>query len=164
MFEQARRTGVAMAIWLALAATLGGCAFSGKNFEDPTVALTDVEVERARLLEQRFVLHFRIDNPNDMSLAIRGLVYDVTLDGIPLAVGESNKHFVIPARAQTDFEIPVRTNLWRHLKNVIKTIKDPERPIPYRLSGEVKTGGVFFGRNVHLFRIGEIIPSRFLEE
>ena len=38
--------------------------------------------------EQRFKLYFRIDNPNDSTLTVRGLTYRIQLDAIKLAEGE----------------------------------------------------------------------------
>ena len=38
-----------------------------------------------------------------------------------------------------------------------------ERPIPYRLEGELETG-LFIGYDVHLARNGEIIPADFIPE
>lgn len=58
------------------------------SFEDPDVKLLKVEVVKARLLEQEFVMRFRIDNPNDFSLPVRGLQYAVQLNDIQLAEGD----------------------------------------------------------------------------
>jgi LEA14-like dessication related protein len=57
----------------------------------------------------------------------------------------------------------VRTNLWRHLKQIVSLLEDPNKPISYQLQGEVKTG-LLFGRSVHLERKGEIIPGNYIPE
>ena len=57
--------------------------------------LVKVEVVRAKLLEQRFVLHFRIDNPNDSDLTVRGLEYRIHLGDILLAEGEHEHWFTV---------------------------------------------------------------------
>ncbi|MNW10568.1 hypothetical protein D3C71_2078130 [compost metagenome] len=59
--------------------------------------------------------------------------------------------------------MPIRTNLWQHLREVVKLLKKPDQPIPYRLEGELKTG-LFIGNDVHLSRYGEIIPGDFIPE
>ncbi|WP_282339709.1 MULTISPECIES: LEA type 2 family protein [Pseudomonas] len=148
---------------LALSASQVGCStWFTSHLEDPEVRLVKVEVVKARLLEQRFTLRFRIDNPNDVRLSVRGLIYDIYLNDIPLAEGEFNKHVSVPAHGHQTFEIPVRTNLWRHVKGMVKMLEEPEAPIHYRLKGEVKTG--MFSRNVQVLRIGEIIPGDYLPE
>jgi LEA14-like dessication related protein len=80
-----------------------------------------------------------------------------------LAEGESDRDFTIPAKAHQNFQIPVRTNLWRHLKQIVNSLADPNKPISYQLIGEVKTG-LMFGRSVHLERNGEIIPGNYIPE
>ena len=165
MFSQVRTNIIALTIIIGLQAGLTGCTswFSGE-FQDPEVRLVKVDVIKAKLLEQQFSLRFRVDNPNDFELPIRGLSYDVQLNGIPLTAGESSEWLNVPANGRREFEVPVRTNLWRHLKGVVKALENPDKPISYRLSGEVKTGGWMFGRNVHLQRNGEIIPGDHIPE
>ena len=164
MFLSARARTIGLAIIIGLHAGLSGCAgwFSG-DFQDPEVRLVKVDVIKARLLEQRFSLRFCIDNPNDVDLPVRGLAYDVRLNGIQLAEGESSEWFTVPSHGRSEFEVPVRTNLWRHVKQIVKALEDPDQPIRYSLSGEVKTG-LFFGRNVHMRRDGEIIPGDYIPE
>ncbi len=63
---------------------LGGCAswFDFDNdLPEPEVHLVKVEVVRAKLLEQKFLLHFRVDNPNDQDLTVRALEYRIHLGG-----------------------------------------------------------------------------------
>ena len=67
-----------MMMW-GVISNLSGCSWMTGNFEDPDVKLLKVEVIKARLLEQEFVMRFRIDNPNDFSLPVRGLRYAVQL-------------------------------------------------------------------------------------
>lgn len=151
-------------IMLVLLLGLGGCAsWFTSDFVDPQVHLVRVEVIKAKLLEQRFTLRFRVDNPNDDDLHIRRLVYDLHLNGVRLAEGESDRRWNVPAHSSREFDVPLRTNLWRHLKKLVKSLEDPEQPIRYQLRGEVKTG-MLFGPSVHLRREGEIIPRDFILE
>jgi LEA14-like dessication related protein len=155
---------LSLLLTLGLLVSLGGCSsLLTDDFRDPEVRLLKVDVIKAKLLEQKFVLRFRIDNPNDISLPIRGLNYNVKLNGVLLAEGQSDKSFTVPARGHQTFEVPVRTNLWRHLKRIVNSLEDPDEPISYQLQGEVKTG-LMFGRSVHLQRNGEIIPGNYIPE
>ena len=151
-------------MFFGLLSGLTGCStWMTGGFKDPDVQLIKVDVVKARLLEQEFRLRFRIDNPNGVSLPVRGLDYNVHLNGIQLAEGYSNEWFTVPAHGHHTFDVPVRTNLWRHLKGVVEALEEPEAPIRYRLRGEVKTG-LLFGRSVHLQRNGEIIPGDYIPE
>ncbi|HSC83012.1 MAG TPA: LEA type 2 family protein, partial [Pseudomonas sp.] len=135
---------IRLLLLLVLSAALPGCAsWFSEDFIDPEVHLLKVDVVKAKLLEQQFILRFRIDNPNDDSFPVRGLSYSVQLNDVALASGESSEWFNVPARGHQVFEVPVRTNLWRHLKDVVEALEDPDKPIRYSLQGEVKTGLLF---------------------
>lgn len=151
-------------VLLCLLGGMAGCStwFSG-NFKDPTVNLTKVDIVKARLLEQQFMLRFRIDNPNDHSLPVRGLIYTVHLNDVELASGESSGWLTVPANSFEYYEVPVHTNLWRHMKYIVRLLEKPDRPISYRLKGELKTG-LMAGRRVHISTDGEIIPGKFIPE
>lgn len=153
----------AWALLLVLGALPGCASWWRGDFQDPQVHLLRADVVKARLLEQEFLLRFRIDNPNDYALPVRGFDYRLYLGEILLAEGESSDWFNVPAGGSHAFDVPVRTNLWRHVKNVMRMLEDPEQPVRYRLVGEVKTG-LLFGRDVHVARNGEIIPGNYLPE
>ncbi|AEF23311.1 LEA type 2 family protein [Pseudomonas fulva] len=165
MFSRAQMIRIlSLMVFLGMGSALTGCStWFSDNFKDPDVRLVDVNVVKAKLLEQRFILRFRIDNPNDVSLPVRGLEYVVHLNDVLLADGESEVWFTVPANGHLEFDVPVRTNLWRHVRQVVKLLENPDEPIRYRLQGQVKTG-LFFGRRVHMARNGEIIPGDYLPE
>lgn len=151
-------------VLLGLLLGLSGCStWFSSDFRDPRVQLTDVEIIKARLLEQQFMLRFRIDNPNEQSLPVRGLVYTVHLNDIELASGESSGWATVPANGFDYYEVPIHTNLWRHMKYIVRLLEKPDRPIAYRLEGELKTG-LLLGRRVHIATNGEIIPGNFIPE
>ncbi len=149
---------------LALLLGLGGCStWLTGNYEDPEVHLKRVEVVKAKLLEQRFKLHFVIDNPNDEDLPVRGLTYKVSLEGLLLAEGEDDSWFSVRAHSRAVHVVEVRTNLWEHLKPLAKLLRHPDRPLQYRLEGELRTG-LLFGHNLSLRRTGELTPAGLLLE
>jgi LEA14-like dessication related protein len=151
-------------VGLLILLSMGGCStWITGNFQDPQVHLVKVEVIKAKLLQQRFVLHFRIDNPNDSSLLVRGLHYRVHLADILLTEGDYDEWSTVPANSQGYFDVPIRTNLWQHLRDVVKLLRQPDRPIPYLLEGELRSG-LFFGHIQQLSRSGEIIPGDLISE
>ena len=149
---------------LMLIVNLGGCAswFSDDSVE-PAVHLVKVEVVRAKLLEQKFILHFRVDNPNDSDLTVRGLEYRIHLADILLTEGEHEHWFTVGPKRSAYFKVPIRTNLWPKVKQVVKLLKNPGQQIPYRLQGEMETG-LFIAHYVHLERNGVIIPADLTPE
>ncbi|KAE9644998.1 LEA type 2 family protein [Pseudomonas sp. PB106] len=151
-------------LMLTLFLNLGGCAswFSDDSVE-PAVHLVKVEVVRAKLLEQKFILHFRIDNPNDSDLTVRGLEYRIHLADMLLADGEYEHWITVAPNSSSFYKVPIRTNLWPRVKDVVKMLKSPSQQIPYRLQGEMETG-LFIAHYVHLERNGVIIPADLIPE
>ena len=143
---------------------LGGCAsWFSSDAPDPEVHLVKVEVVRAKLMEQRFVLHFRIDNRNDSDLTVRGLEYRIHLGNILLAEGEHEHWITVGPKGSRFYKVPIRTNLWPKVKDLVKQLKSAEQGIPYRLEGEMETG-LFIAHYVHLARNGVIIAADLIPE
>ncbi|MCS3836671.1 LEA14-like dessication related protein [Pseudomonas sp. JAI111] len=149
---------------LFLLSGLSGCASWFSNDEpDPQVHLVQVEVVRAKLLEQKFILHFRVDNPNDSDLTVRSLEYRIHLGDMLLTEGEHEHWFTVGPKHSAYFKVPIRTNLWPKVRDLVKMLKKPDQPIPYRLEGELETG-LFIAHYVHLARNGVIIPADLIPE
>jgi LEA14-like dessication related protein len=144
--------------------TLSGCStWITGGFEDPDVELLKVEVVKAKLLRQDFKLRFRVDNPNDSSLLVRGMRYKLLLNDILLSEGETSDWFIVKANSHKNFSVPVSTNLWEHLKDISRMLGKADQPIHYRLEGKLKTG-FLFGHRVRIQRNGEIIPGDLIPE
>jgi LEA14-like dessication related protein len=149
---------------LFLLSGLSGCASWFSDDEpDPQVHLVQVEVVRAKLMEQKFILHFRVDNPNDSDLTVRSLEYRIHLGDMLLAEGEHEHWFTVGPKHSAYFKVPIRTNLWPKVRDLVKMLKKPDQPIPYRLEGELETG-LFIAHYVHLARNGVIIPADLIPE
>jgi len=164
MLFPAIRTIIMRVALLGLILFLPACSImSSDDFRDPSIHLVKVEVVRAKLLEQKFNLFFRVENPNNFSLDIEDLNYSVYLNEVKLASGQSPLSHTLAANSNTTIKVPVRTNLWRNLKQVIKMLKNPNQAISYRLEGQVEAGS-WFTRSVKVSRTGEIIPGSFIPE
>ncbi|WDY59136.1 LEA type 2 family protein [Pseudomonas sp. PSKL.D1] len=142
---------------------LAGCAIWGSDdWRDPEVHLVKVETVKAKLLEQEFVLHLRIENPNDSRLFIRNVEYAIWLNDLQLVDDEASVWRSVGGHAKRTFKITARTNLWKQLKPLAKLLKSGE-PLHYRLQGELNTGLLIY-RSLHLSRSGEIMPGEFIPE
>lgn len=151
----------ALGLFLTL---LPGCStWFGKDFTAPKVQLVRVELVYARMLEQEFLLEFSVKNPNNRSLPIRGLSYNLTLNDIPLGHGQANQWLTVPAGGERRFSLRAHTNLWRHAKQVVAILKKPDQPIRYALDGELKTG-LIFNKKVKVRRQGSITPGDFIND
>ncbi len=148
---------------LACLALLAGCSsWGGGDWREPEVRLVEVETVKARLLEQEFVLHLQVDNPNDGRLFIRNLSYAIRLNDLLLVQDETSLWRSVGGHARRTFKITARTNLWQHLKPLAKLLKSGQ-PLHYSLQGELATG-LLLHRDLHLSRSGEIIPGDYYPE
>ncbi|QXI46821.1 MULTISPECIES: LEA type 2 family protein [Pseudomonas] len=148
---------------LACLALLAGCSsWGGDDWREPEVHLVEVETVKARLLEQEFVLHLQVVNPNDSRLFIRNLSYAIRLNDLLLVQDETSLWRSVGGHARRTFKITARTNLWQHLKPLAKLLKSGE-PLHYSLQGELATG-LLMHRDLHLSRSGEIIPGDYHPE
>lgn len=145
-----------------LTGLLSACStWTSSSFQAPDVQLVDAELVYARLLEQQFMLEFRIDNPNSQSLPVRSVSYDIQLNGIPLGRGQNNMWLTVPAGGHSYLKVPVHTNLWRHVKNLAKALNNPSQPIEYSLQAQIQTG-LMFNKSVPVRRQGSFVPGDFI--
>ncbi|WP_122666019.1 LEA type 2 family protein [Pseudomonas viridiflava] len=162
MFSQAHVIRV-LSLGLLLSMLNGCSSVRVSDYQDPQVHLLKVEVVKAKLLQQDFKLRFRVENPNDRSMLVRSLRYKIMLNDLVLAEGESTDWFVVDGQSRRNFVVPIRTNLWKDLKQIAKMLKKTDQPIQYRLEGKLKTG-FLFRHNVRIGRNGEIMPGDFIPE
>jgi len=78
-----------MAAAVALAMTAAGCATV--DSEALRVSVASISVSNASLLEQRYLLRVRLQNPSGQELKLDGLVYDLSLNGRLFARGVSDQ-------------------------------------------------------------------------
>ncbi|MCA1804270.1 MAG: hypothetical protein LC646_02710, partial [Xanthomonadaceae bacterium] len=72
---------------LLFALSLTACAWLPQKPQAPRVSLVNVQLSSMELLEQRYGLTLRIQNPNDFALNIQGLDFEVELNRMPFASG-----------------------------------------------------------------------------
>ena len=159
------RTPIIRALGLAgLILNLSGCSlWSTSSYREPDIHLVKVQVVKAKLVQQDFNLLFRVENDNDSRILVRGLRYKIMLNDIMLADDKSSEWFFVPAHGQKTFSVPVRTNLWKHLKPISRMLEKPDQVIRYRLEGKLKTGLVFRD-TVAVGRSGELTPGAFIQD
>lgn len=120
---------------LLLAAALSGCTLFVPRLQTPRLAIVDVEVRRANLLEQQLRVRMRVENPNDRELPIRGLTYTVYLRGQEFATGASDAGFVVPALGTAEFTMDVTANAAGALFTILAS---RGQEIDYLMKGRVE--------------------------
>lgn len=152
-----RSTGLLMLALVAGLLTLNGCAVFNRSYSEPDVTLANVQMLKANLWEQSFRLQMRVDNPNDRALPIRGMHYQVYLNDMRLATGVTDRAFTVPAYGSEYFDLTVRSNIWRHLGDLLKVVEH-QQPIDYRINGHINTG-LFWARRLNINEQGTLDPA-----
>jgi LEA14-like dessication related protein len=116
---------------------LEGCA--GLTLKSPSVTLADVKVIEAGLFEQRFAFKLRIQNPNNMEIAITGLSFDVEINGKPFAKGVSNRPVAIPGLGEKILEVTAVSDLYSLLNQAKEFIYGKNKTLSYRIKGRLLT-------------------------
>jgi LEA14-like dessication related protein len=121
---------------LALGLLLGACSSMLPRLEPPELQVVRIEVERADLLQQQLRVRMRVQNPNDRSLPVRGITYEMEVAGEPFAHGESEKNFEVPALGSTEFDVSVTANAASALLKLASSGAKLDA-VEYRLVGKV---------------------------
>lgn len=116
---------------------LSACATLGKKTESPTVTLAGLNIVKADFFEQRFALDLRLQNPNDFALPIRGMSYDLLLNGKSFATGVSADKVNVPALGESVIRVESVSNLFSLYKQLRLLAESSEKGISYQLKGNV---------------------------
>lgn len=127
-----------------LGAILVGCASLGGLNEPPRVSLVGIEPLDFRLLEQRFRVTLRIQNPNDRDITVRGLDYEIVVNDRVFAQGVSGKPVTIPAWGENTAEVEVVSTLQRVMEQLEALAARGEPGLDYAISGHVSVDGIPF--------------------
>lgn len=123
------RAGAWLGILLAC-----GCALAPK-FKEPELDVIDVQMLRGGLLQQELRVRMLVRNPNDRTLAVRRIQYEVEVAGQALAHGESERDFSVPANGEAQFDVGMTANA---ASVVLQLLGGGRRDtLEYRITGKV---------------------------
>jgi LEA14-like dessication related protein len=136
-FRLARHSGV----WLVFAALAALAACSAMRLQAPKVSLADFELRGGNLVEQRFALKLRVQNPNDREIAIQGVSFDLDISGKPFAHGVGDKPVTLPRFGEGVVEVEAVSNLGSLVAQIGEIAKVGKEGLPYRVTGNVVAEG-----------------------
>ncbi|MEP6886423.1 MAG: LEA type 2 family protein [Gammaproteobacteria bacterium] len=131
MLKPRRLIGGLIACLLCLA----GCSVLAPKLERPTLAVVGVELVGGNLLQQTFRVKFNIQNPNDRALPVSGLRASLNVGGEPIAQGQNDRAFVVPAEGNTDFDMMITANMALALLKLANKMDQHADSIDYEVSG-----------------------------
>ena len=123
-----------------LALVLAACSGLPVNAVAPKLSVADVRLRHFDLVEQRFDVRLKVENPNAFELTIEALEFELDVNGQPFAKGVSQAVTHVPASAATIVRIDAFTRS-DDLVRQIKTLPPDtlKAGVPYRIRGRVKT-------------------------
>jgi len=130
-----RLFAVALAV---LGLSVAGCGMLGPKLEVPQLTLVRIAMTSADIYNQQFLVRMHVENPNDRELPIRGIDYELFLEGDSFAEGVSNKPFVVPAKGETEFDVIVRTNFVSGVARLMSRLNGRQQ-VQYVFEGKVLT-------------------------
>ncbi len=119
---------------LVPALLIGGCAALPTTLESPNVTLSNIAPEEISLLEQRFRVSIRIQNPNPEPLRLRGLSYRLEFNGESFAKGVSSTTVEVPGFGTAVLETELVSTMFA-LMEQLRLLQDDAGVIHYRLKG-----------------------------
>jgi LEA14-like dessication related protein len=114
----------------ALAAV--ACA-TWRGIGEPEVSLTRVDPEKMGIFEQELDVGLRIHNPNDFPLEVHGIRFDIELDGEPVARGQDDTRFTVPAEGEREVDVKARAQSVAMLRQLVDSGAD----FSYQVDGKL---------------------------
>lgn len=145
------------AVVLALL-TAAGCA-NLAALEAPDVQVTSLQLLEPApgSLEQRFEVGLRLVNPNNRSLAVDGLDFELDLNDRRLARGVTNRVFELPRLGEAETSVIVTTSVFDVIRQAVELGSRRETAMDYRLRGRLHLGSGFV-RTVPFDHRGTLTP------
>lgn len=152
---------VVLSGWAAL--LVAGCALTGRHVEPPKVHLVNVKLEHATVFRQQFVATLHLSNPNDVSLPVKAIEYNVRVNGKHFADGMTDHAFTLPALGQTDVDVQVNTSVLDWVSQLYQINRSRPQHVPYRISGKLHLGS-WVSRTIPFSHKGQIPTQGLFSE
>jgi LEA14-like dessication related protein len=127
---------------MLFALSLAGCAWMPQKPQPPRVSLVSVQIVSMELLEQRYGMNLRIQNPNDHALRIRGVDFHVELNQTPFASGVANQSVDVPAFGEALLQVEVSSSVWSLARQLREMGEGRQDEFAYRIHGRMSMGGM----------------------
>jgi len=127
-----------------MSALLSGCTTLTPNFEKPKVHVISIKAPSPGSVDKLFRVGLRVSNPNNVALDIKGMSYELSVDGIALASGVTADIPLLGAYSEASFEVPVNLSVLNGLrlfKRLLESPKEGKKALPYELEARIDVGG-----------------------
>jgi len=114
---------------------LGACSLVAPKFNRPNVSVVSIEMRSGNLLQQSFAVKLNIQNPNKQALPVKGLHVELSVGGLQIASGVSDRAVVVPAFGESEFDLTIRANMALALMRLADKMDQHADTVDYDLAG-----------------------------
>ncbi len=130
----------ARALVLLFLTGLTACSTLPGRPEPPRVNLVGLQLVSVDLFEQRYQVRLRVKNPNAFELPIRGIDFQLEINGQDFAEGVSNQSVNVPAYGEQVIALEVSSSLLQVFRQ-LQSLENGRSPgFRYQLNGSVAIG------------------------
>ncbi len=130
----------ALALFLFIASFgLGGCSTLDKNHEPPKVDVVGITQTEGASSALQFTIQLRIVNPNAETLRLKGLYYELSLEGIEVVTGTAKDLPPIEGYSEAIVSVSSAASLFSSARLVQKLINEPQDMLNYELKAKLGT-------------------------
>jgi LEA14-like dessication related protein len=122
-------------LFIGWSLSLAACSLMTPKFERPALSVAGIELVSGNLLQQQFRVKFNIHNPNDRALPVKGLHASLSVAGEPVAEGQNDRAFLVPANGDAGFDVMITANMALALLTLSRKMDQHADSIDYDLSG-----------------------------
>jgi LEA14-like dessication related protein len=148
------RFGMLLGTLVSATLLLTACGSLPHKPEPPRVSLIGLNLLSVDLFEQRYALRLRIKNPNAFELPVRGVDFQLDINGEVFADGVSNRAFTVPAFGESVLELEVSSSLLQVFEQLRALQGDAAAGLAYRVRGNVAVGS--YGQRLPFDHTGEL--------
>jgi LEA14-like dessication related protein len=113
----------------------GACAQAPVSMRPPQVTLAGISLVELDLLEQRYELRLRVENPNRFDFVVEGMQYQVEINDKVFARGHSNHTVNVPHNDMRTVSVEAVSTLADVLRQLQVAERDGPEVLRYRVSG-----------------------------
>jgi LEA14-like dessication related protein len=119
---------------------LAGCSGLFQTLEGPRINIANITAQEVKLFEQVFDLELRVQNPNDLSLEINGLAFELEVNGKRFATGVSNQNVTVDRFSSAVIHVEAITTFWGFLRQAAEYQQTRTPRVTYRIKGSIYSG------------------------
>lgn len=125
---------------------LTGCAGMATKGDQLKVNLSSIKILESTLLEQRFAVQIRVQNRSQSPLKIKGLSFDLALNGKDFATGVNNQQLTIKPLSEGLLAVDITSTLFSLLRQFQSMQKLESESFAYELSGTLHLSNKMLGQ------------------